>query len=435
VTVLLLGVNHETAPVAIREQLAISADQIPEVLVQLGGDVGEIAIISTCNRTEFYATDPERTAPVLDAFFHAMSGAEEGSLSGALYVREGRAAVEHLMEVACGLDSMILGEPQILGQVRDAWKSAREAGTLGPVLDAMFRAALNVGKEARSTTAISRGAVSVSHAAVEFARERFGGLAGHSILVIGAGDTGALVARNLRSHGAGQIMIANRGFERSEELAGMLGVHAVRFERLVQSLSVADIVISCTGAPNAVVSRDMLEQALKRRQERTLLAIDIAMPRDIEPEASGLTGLSLHDLDDLHSRIAINDDVRREAAASVAGMVERHVAEFQSWEAGHQAGATIRALRDQAEAVRVKELERSLRRMPDLTDRERETIDILTKSIVNKLLHHPIVEMRDADHGLTNTASARRLFGLHEAPAQVGEIVQVDPVDQRRAAD
>jgi len=435
VTVLLLGVNHETAPVAIREQLAISADQIPVVLRQLGAEVGEIAVISTCNRTEFYATDPVRTAPVLDAFFHAMSGAEPGSLANALYTREGRAAVEHLMEVACGLDSMILGEPQILGQVRDSWKSAREAGTMGPVLDAMFRAALNVGKEARSSTAISRGAVSVSHAAVEFARERFGGLAGHSILVIGAGDTGQLVARNLRSHGAGQIMIANRGYERSEELAGMLGVHAVRFERLVQSLSVADIVISCTGAPGAVVSRDMLEQALKRRKDRTLLAIDIAMPRDIDPEADGLPGLSLHDLDDLHSRIAINDEVRREAAASVAEMVDRHVKEFLSWEAGHQAGATIRALREQTEAMRVKELERSLRRMPDLTERERETVDILTRSIVNKLLHHPIVEMRDADHGLTNTASARRLFGLHEAPAQAGEIVQVDPVDQRRAAD
>lgn len=434
-TVLLLGVNHETAPVAIREQLAISADQIPAVLQRLGAEVGEIAVISTCNRTEFYATDPVRTAPVLDAFFHAMSGAQPGSLSSSLYLREGRAAVEHLMSVACGLDSMILGEPQILGQVRDAWKAAREAGTMGPVLDAMFRAALNVGKEARSTTAISRGAVSVSHAAVEFARERFGGLAGHNILVIGAGDTGALVARNLRSHGAGHIMIANRGYERSEDLAGVLGVHAVRFERLVQSLSVADIVISCTGAPTPVVSRAMLEQALARRKGRSLLAIDIAMPRDIDPEADGLAGLSLYDLDDLHSRIAINDEVRREAAASVAEMVERHVAEFLSWEAGHQAGATIRALREQTEAMRVHELERSLRKMPDLTERERETVDILTRSIVNKILHRPMLEMRDADHSVTNSASARRLFGLHEERSAAGQIHQVEPPDQRRAAD
>src|SRR5690606_24331539 len=163
----LLGVNHETAPVAIREQLAISADQMPAVLGHLGSEIGEVAIISTCNRTEIYATDPERTAPALDAFFYGLSGAEPGTLTVALYLREGRAAVEHLMEVACGLDSMILGEPQILGQVRDAWKAAREADTMGPVLDAMFRAALNVGKEARSSTAISRGAVSVSHAAVE----------------------------------------------------------------------------------------------------------------------------------------------------------------------------------------------------------------------------------------------------------------------------
>lgn len=435
-TVLLLGVNHETAPVAIREKLAISADQMPAVLRRLGPHLGEVAVISTCNRTEFYAADPERTAPLLIAFFHELSHAEPGSLDGTLYLREGRAAAEHLMEVACGLDSMIVGEPQILGQVRDSWKAAREAGTMGAVLDALFRAALNVGKEARSSTAIARGAVSVSHAAVEFARERLGGLAGHSILVIGAGDTGALVARNLRSHGAGQIIIANRGYERSEELAGMLGVQAVRFERLVQSLSVVDIVISCTGAPHAVVTREMLEMALQRRKPgRKLLAIDIAMPRDIAPEAAGLDGLSLHDLDDLHSRIAINDEVRREAAVSVAGMVEEHVGEFLSWEAGHLAGATIRELREQTDAIRHAELERSLRKMPDLTERERETIDILTKSIVNKVLHKPTMALRDPDLGSTNAASARRLFGLQGERPTTDDIFPHLPTEQRRAAD
>lgn len=430
-TVLLLGVNHETAPVAIREQLAISPEQTPAVLRQLGPDVGEVAVISTCNRTEFYATNPERSAPLLNAFCHELSHAEPGSLDGTFYLREGRAAVEHLMEVACGLDSMILGEPQILGQVRDAWKFAREAGTMGSVLDAMFRAALNVGKEARSTTAISRGAVSVSHAAVEFARERLGGLAGKSILVVGAGDTGALVARNLRSHGAGQILIANRGFERSEELAGMLGVRAVRFERLVQSLSVVDIVISCTSASEVVITRDMLAAALEKRPQRMLLAIDIAMPRDIDSGAADLDGLSLHDLDDLHARIAINDDVRREAAVSVAGMVERHVSEFLAWEAGHLAGATIRELRERADEFRVAELERSLRKLPDLTERERELVDILTKSIVNKLLHQPTMALRDPDLGATNAAAVRRLFAMTGDRPTTNTL----PPELRRAAD
>lgn len=434
-TILLLGVNHETAPVAIREQLAIAADELPEALARLGRQVGEVAIISTCNRTEIYATDPERNAPVLSAFFHAASGSEPGTLDSCLYLREGSAAVQHLMQVACGLDSMILGEPQILGQVRDSWKSAHEAETLGPALDALFRAALNVGKEARTTTAISRGAVSVSHAAVEFARERLGGLSGQSILVVGAGETGALVARNLRSHGAGQIMIANRGFERSSELAGVLGVQAVRFERLRQGLGVADIVISCTGATEPVITRGMLEAALQRRQNRPLLAIDIAMPRDIDPAAADLPGLSLHDLDDLHSRIAINDEVRREAAASVAKMVERHVEEFLAWEAGHQAGATIRELREQAEAMRTHELERMLRRMPDLSEREREMVDILTKTIVNKLLHPPIASMRDPEHSLANTASVRRLFGLRNDPVVTGEMSRIDLPGQQRAAD
>lgn len=436
-TVLLLGVNHETAPVAIREQLAISAEHTPAVLQQLSPLVGEVAVVSTCNRTEFYATNPEVAATVLTSFFYEISQAAPGSLEDALYLREGQGAAEHLMRVACGLDSMILGEPQILGQVRDAWKFAREAGAMGPVLDALFRAALNVGKEARSNTAISRGAVSVSHAAVEFARERLGGLTGKSILVIGAGETGALVARNLRSHGAGQIVIANRGYERSSELAGMLGVQAVRFERLVQCLSVVDIVISCTGAPHTVVSCEMLQTALNRRKGRTLFAIDIAMPRDIAPGAGNLAGLSLHDLDDLHSRIAINDEARREAALAVSKLVDTQVSEFLAWHAGHVAGGTIRALREQAESVRLRELERSLRKMPDLSDRERELVDILTKSIVNKILHQPLREVRDPDLGTANAASLRRLFGLgDERP--LGDTFLPDDIDEdrgRSAAD
>lgn len=435
-TVLLLGVNHETAPVAIREQLAISAGQTPAVLQRLSPVVGEVAIVSTCNRTEFYATNPDIAAPALTAFFYEISQAEPGSLEDAIYLREGQDAAEHLMRVACGLDSMILGEPQILGQVRDAWKAAREAGTLGAVLDALFRAALNVGKEARSNTAISRGAVSVSHAAVEFARERLGGLAGKSILVIGAGDTGALVARNLRSHGAGQIIIANRGYERSTELAGMLGVQAVRFERLVQCLSVVDIVISCTGAPHTVVSCETLETALSRRRGRPLFAIDIAMPRDIAPGAGNLTGLSLHDLDDLHSRIAVNDEARREAALDVGKLVDAQIAEFLAWHAGHVAGGTIRALRKQAEAVRLKELERSLRKMPDLTERERDLVGILTKSIVNKILHQPLREVRDPDLGTANAASLRRLFGLSDEHPLAGDLLPSEPDESgHRAAD
>ena len=435
-TVLLLGVNHETAPVAIREQLAISAGQTPAVLQRLSPVVGEVAVVSTCNRTEFYATNPDIATTALTAFFYEISQAEPGSLEDALYLREGQDAAEHLMRVACGLDSMILGEPQILGQVRDAWKTAREAGTMGAVLDALFRAALNVGKEARSNTAISRGAVSVSHAAVEFARERLGGLTGKSILVIGAGDTGALVARNLRSHGAGQIVITNRGYERSTELAGMLGVQAVRFERLVQCLSVVDIVISCTGAPHTVVSCEMLESALSRRRGRTLFAIDIAMPRDIAPGAGNLAGLSLHDLDDLHSRIAINDETRREAALDVGKLVDAQIAEFLAWHAGHVAGGTIRALREQAEAVRLKELERSLRKMPDLTERERDLVDILTKSIVNKILHQPLREVRDPDLGAANAASLRRLFGLSDEHPLAGDFLPAEPGESgHRAAD
>jgi glutamyl-tRNA reductase len=412
VTVLLLGANHDTATVAVRECLSIPPERIASALRFLSRSVGEVVLISTCNRTEFYVLNPPVAEPILRRFLHGHATLPDGELDRALYRLDGEEAVRHLTRVASGLDSMILGEPQILGQVREAWRVAKLAGSLGPVTDALFRTAINCGKAARARTGIARGGVSVSQSAVEFARERFGQLSGCTVLVLGAGDTGALVARNLQAHGAGSIIVANRTFERAAQLAQTLNARAVSFGQLQQALHEADIVIGCTGAPQPVLSRAMLAEALPGRESRPLVAIDIAVPRDIDPMAADLPGVSIFDLDDLHQRMAANRAAREAAASIVETTVERHVQEFQAWYAGHASGATIRAVRDKAERIRREQLQRALRRMPDLSPQDRQTVNILTEQLVNALLHDPLTKLRDPNHGETNAAYLASLFDV-----------------------
>jgi glutamyl-tRNA reductase len=418
VTVLLLGANHDTATVAVRECLTIPPERVAGTLRFLSSAIGEIALLTTCNRTEFYALNPQVAEPALRRFLHSHAHLPEGELDQAIYRLEGRDAIRHLFQVAGGLDSMVLGEPQILGQVREAWRTAGEAQSLGPVLDALFRAALNCGKLARAETGIARGGVSVSQAAVEFARERLGDFRGRIVLVVGAGETGALVARNLQAHGAGNILIANRTLERSWQLAGTLNGQAVRFERLTQALRAADIVISCTSAQEPVISRELLERAMGARPERPLLAIDIAVPRDIEPSAKSIPGLMLHDLDDLHGRISENSLARRTEAAAVEELVEQQVDAFLAWHASHAAGGTIRAVRERAEEIRQAHYERALRRMPGLDAAQQEALRIATEQLVNSLLHTPISQLRDPEHGPANAAYLAQLFGVEPGETQ-----------------
>lgn len=407
--VLLLGANHDTATVAVRECLTIPPDRIAEALRFINQSTGEVALISTCNRTEFYATDPRTSERVLRDFIYNHSGLSSGELDRALYRLEGEEAIRHLMRVASGLDSMIVGEPQILGQVREAWQVARQAGSLGPVLDALFRAAINSGKFARSQTSISRGAVSISHAAVEIARQHHGDLAGKSVLVIGAGETGTLVARNLRSHGAGELLVVNRTFARANELAKAFGGRAFAFERLPEALRQADIVISCTGSPEPIVTREVLESATAGR---SVLAIDIAVPRDIASDVTEIPGVKLCDLDALQQLVTGNNIARQQAAGQVERTIDDHVTLFQSWYAGHCGGDTIRALQDYADRIRQAQVERLLRRTPDLDPRQQQMIHIFSEQLVNALLHTPITELRDPVHGPANAAALRALFDL-----------------------
>lgn len=415
-SVLLLGANHDTATVAVRECLTIPPDRIAEALRFLSNNVGEIVLISTCNRTEFYAVNTRVAEPALRRFLYDHSGLAPGEIDHALYRMEGDDAVRHLLRVAAGLDSMILGEPQILGQVRDAWKLAHQAKSIGPILDALFRTALNTGKVARARTGISRGAVSVSHAAVEFARERFGNLNGKRVLVVGAGETGALVARNLRSNGASDIIVANRTIDRAVELASSLQAEASGFDQLEDSLSKVDIVISCTGAADPIITRAVIERA-RRNAAQEILAIDIAVPRDIAADVGDVAGVSLFDLDDLQQRMAANVHERRAAAELVEETVDEQARQFLSWHAGHVAGPTIRALQERNDAIRQAQLERVLERLPDLGRAERETVRIFSEQLVNALLHQPLTELRDPERGPANAEALQALFDL-DAPLE-----------------
>ena len=425
-TVLLLGANHDTAAVAVRECLAIPAERIVDTLRFLKSSAGEITVISTCNRTEFYAAslEAERT---LRNFIYGHSGLEAGVLDRALYRLEGRDAVRHLLRVACGLDSMIVGEPQILGQVREALQLAQEAGSAGPVITALFQAALNAGKTARAVTGISRGALSVSQAAVDLAEQRLGGFKAASALVIGAGETGTIVARNLRSRGISRLVIANRTRERAEHLAADLHGEAVALEQLASAISEVDLVIASTGAPDPVVTTDAVREALSQRAGKALTLIDIAIPRDIEAGVADLPGVSVCDLDDLADLIERNKGRRMDAAGEVEADVDARTEDFLSWLAGHRSGETIRDLYMQADQIRLDQLERALRRMPNLAARERERLEIFSLQLVNALLHQPVSQVWDWERGASNAEALRRIFGLDTA-----ETAQQTTEDRKR---
>lgn len=410
-TVLLLGANHDTAAVAVRECLAIPAERIVDTLRFLAPTSGELTVISTCNRTEFYAAsiDAERT---LRSFIYRHSELDEGTLDHALYRLEGRDAVRHLLRVACGLDSMIVGEPQILGQVRDALQLAQEANSSGPVITALFQSALNAGKTARAMTGISRGALSVSQAAVDLADERLGGFTDRTAVVIGAGETGAIVAHTLRSRGIKRMIIVNRTLERAANLAADLHAEALTLDRLPEALGVADVIISSTGAPEVVVGVQAMHEGRGPASSRPCLVLDIAMPRDIEPDVATLPGVTVCDLDDLQDLIEMNLERRLGAAREIEADIESRTDTFLGWLAGHNSGRTIRDLYDHAEQIRSDQITRALRRMSQLTDREREQLEMFSVQLTNALLHDPVSQIWDRERGAGNADAVRRLFNL-----------------------
>ncbi len=406
----LAGISHHTAPVEEREALAFSPDELAAALARLRSDLGAGVILSTCNRTELYTTLPSRqeTARLVSLLLE-MKGAKVAP--SRFYTLNGLEAVRHLYRVAAGLDSMVVGESQIQGQVREAFSAATDAGCVNGILSRLFHTALAVGKRARRETAIGRWAASVGGAAVALARQVLAGLEGRTVLVISAGATGKLAARALAEAGAGRILVTNRTYARAVEVARSLGGCPVPFSELTQALGQADIVISATGAQRFVLGPEQVAPALSGRQGRPLVIVDIAVPRDVDPAVGELEGVHLYDIDDLQEVATPQGASLRELRRAEA-IVEEEVARFQEWWQSLDVVPVIAALRQRAEEIRRQELERTLRRLPSLPEEERKRIEAMTAAIVNKLLHPPIARLKDgADIALYREVLAD-LFGL-----------------------
>jgi glutamyl-tRNA reductase len=391
----LLGVNHRTADADLRGALSIAETRLPDLLGRLRAEAPEAAVLSTCNRTEVYAAAPPDAQPSLLGALADHAGVPERELRAYSYVLSGPDAVYHLFSVAAGLDSVVLGEGQILGQVRGAWERARRAGATGPTLNTLFRHALEAGKDVRSRTSISRGAVSIAHAAIELGRKELGGLAGRNVVVLGAGETGRLAALNLRSAGAGRVAIANRTLARAESLAVLTRAEAVPFAELPSALADADMLVACARAPEPLVSAPMLAAALDGRAERPMLLMDLGVPRNVAPGARAVPGARLYDMDDLQAVCERNRHARARAGRRAERNLQARARRFLEWQRQRDALPLLLDLRSRADRVRAEELASASGRLARLSDRERAAVEGATRAIVNRLLHEPTVWLKE----------------------------------------
>jgi glutamyl-tRNA reductase len=395
-----VGISHNTAPVEERERVAYGPDDLPAALDHFRAETGGAVILSTCNRTELYSTAAKGEGAALIGLLNGERGAEIDP--SRFYVYQHDKAVRHLFSVAAGIDSMVLGESQVLGQVRDSMSAATDAGALNGVLSRLFHSAIAVGKRARSETEIGRHAVSISSAAVSLARRQVGDLRGKTVLVVSAGSTGKLAARSLAETGA-RILVANRTEDRAVELALEIGANAagIGLAQIGDAMPDADVVISGTGSGAFVLGPDEVKPAAAYRNGRGLLLIDVAVPRDIDPGVRDIPGVSLFDIDDVEAIAEAGLNVRQAEVQRVEAIIEEELADFLAWWDSLDVVPVISALRERAEDIRLRELDRTLRRLPELDAETRERIEAMTAAIVKKMLDRPIARLKEgADKGL-----------------------------------
>jgi glutamyl-tRNA reductase len=414
--IVVVGLNHETAPVAVREAMAFPKEDLGQALERVKRDagLGEAMILSTCNRVEVYGRSEKNVVRAVAEFLARYHGRAPEEIEKHLYLLEGEQAVRHAFRVAASLDSMVLGEPQILGQVKDAYEAAERAGSLGSVLNGLRTRSISAAKRARSETSIGRNAVSLSHVAVELATKIFGELHGHAVLLVGAGKMSELAARQMVRRGARASVLGGRTFEKAEQLAASLGGRAAPFESLRAELTRADIVISGTGAPGVVVLREDVEAAQAARHGRPLFLIDIAVPRDIAADAGRVAGVFLYDIDDLQKVATANLRERKKESAAAETIVEQEVREFLEWRRSLEVVPLLVELRKRADEIRRAEIEKARHRLGPLTPEQEQALEAATTAIVNKLLHAPTVRLKElAGHGQADHVGiVRRLFDL-----------------------
>ena len=415
--ILLVGLSHKSAPLEVRESVSFRSSQILESLPALRDELGEAVILSTCNRSEIYTVTDEPDADIarIHQFVADYHELPAGSVSPHMYSRIGADAVQHLFSVSGGLDSLIVGESEILGQVRGALSAAtavKATNTANTACGRLFHAALRVGRRVRQETNIGRNPLSISYAGVRLAQRMLGDLSDKRALLVGAGEAGSLVARALRTVGVGDLMIANRTESKAEELANYLSSRVVPFESLRESLEVADIVIAATDSPAYIITPDMAESLYRAPSDAPLFAFDLAIPRDIDPEVATEYGVRLFNIDDLSAIAEENLAERRRSIADAEIIIDDEVAKFMKWWDSLDVLPTIKAIRRNAEDIRQRELARAMGMLDDIGDENRQVVETLTRSIVNKILHDPTDSLRN---GATNSQirAAKDLFRLH----------------------
>ena len=428
--IVIIGLNHRTAPVEIRERLAFPTEAIGHALRSLleRESLKEGVILSTCNRVEICALATQGSQGTSEAkeFMAAYHGIPLGELNGHLYHYEKDEAVKHLFRVASSLDSMVLGEPQILGQVKDAYGFAVEFRTIGPVLDKFFAKTFSVAKRVRTETKVASSAVSVSYAAVELARKIFGDLSDKTVLLIGAGEMCELAARHLISAGVKGIMVTNRTFERAVKLAEEFGGTPIRFDEIPVHLKRADIVLSSTGAPHFILRRQDVEEVIRIRKNRPMFFIDMAVPRDIDPDANQVDNVYVYDIDDLNNVIETNLEERQREALKAEEIVAEEVHSFRRWLDAQQATPTIINLRRKYEEVKNTEVAKAMTMLGTEDPKMRKVVESLASSLLNKILHAPISSLKKDANGKNQmdlVTVVREIFDLTEAsePAGTGD--------------
>jgi glutamyl-tRNA reductase len=436
--IVLIGVNHKTAPIELRERIAILRDELPEATRALAAQPGvsECMIVSTCNRVEMLAA-VESPETDIKNFLYSQFGLEKSELGPHIYEHRDQEAVRHLFRVAASLDSMVVGEPQILGQVKEAFATARAAGTVSGQLEHLLQSAFAAAKRVRTETSIGSNSVSLASVAVELARKIFGSLHGRTVFLVGAGKMSELAARHLLQQGAGAILVTNRTLERARQLAEPFNGRVIPFETLYETATEADIVISSTGAPHPIFRREHGQQFMHRRRNRPMFFIDIAVPRDVDPAMNKVEGIFVYDIDDLQQVAASHIAERQSQAGDAEALVEAEVERFHQRRRAVNVAPAIVSLQRQAEEIRINELKRMHAKLGTFSAEQLAAIEALTRGLVNKFLHPPMQALKQAARendstrveALCETWSLPQVAKRDEQPN--GSVVSISPQEKK----
>ncbi len=415
--VFVAGLNHKIADVDVREKLAFNGPKLEEGLTKFKElpEVQEAIILSTCNRVELYANvrDAVKASESIKTFLSEFHNINRESLNDALYIYDDIKAVEHIFRVASSLDSMVIGEPQILGQLKDAFELAHKKKTTGVLLNRLMKKAISVAKRVRTETRIAENAVSISFAAVELAKKIFTDLSKKVFMLLGAGEMAELAAKHLISNGVKEVIVSNRTYERACELAKEFNGRPVKFDEFIQEMIRADIVICSTGASDYVLKKTQMQKVMKERKQRPVFIIDISVPRNIDPETNDLDNVYLYNIDDLQGVVDANRFERQKEAEKAERLVEEEVETFFKWQSSLDSVPTIIALREKAEEIKKEELDKLLSKFPGLGEKEKKAIEYMAAAITNKLIHPPTAALKeDFEDKDIMVATIKRLYGI-----------------------